>query len=159
MAIEMLAPACLSISVPCGVDLEVWSLDHRSPFQRSVRLSMPSFLSVLPEGEWWVSDRGALAINDHGRGEHLEGACCGMIQILQHARAEKMLVGEHVGQRVDGAARDTSGPDLLRPLIRRPLAELFLKLLDQGLPVGHAVGVGRVALVLGQLGKTYRLAQ
>src|SRR5215212_11798694 len=82
-----------------------------------------------------------------------------MIQVLQDARAKDMLIGEHVGQRVDGAARDAGGPDLLRPLMRGPLAELFLKLRDQGPPVGYAVGVGRVALVLGQLGTAYSLAQ
>src|SRR5215203_551129 len=82
-----------------------------------------------------------------------------MIQILQDARAEDMLVGEHVGQRVDGPARDTGGPDLLSPLVRRPLAELLLKIRDQSLPVAHTVGVGRVALVLGQLGTAYGLAK
>src|SRR5215210_735088 len=82
-----------------------------------------------------------------------------MIQVLENARAENMLVSEHVGERVDGAARDAGGPDLLRPLGRRPLAELFLELLDQSLPVGHSVGVGRVALVLGQLGTAHYLAQ
>src|SRR5215208_1041246 len=82
-----------------------------------------------------------------------------MSQVPQHARAEEVLVGEHVGQRVDWAARDAGGPDLLSPLVSGPLAELFLKLSDQCLPVGHTVGVGRVALVLGQLGTVYGFAQ
>src|SRR5215208_7757881 len=60
---------------------------------------------------------------------------------------------------VDWAARDAGGPDLLSPLVSGPLAELFLKLSDQCLPVGHTVGVGRVALVLGQLGTVYGFAQ
>src|SRR5215217_7209845 len=82
-----------------------------------------------------------------------------MIQVPQHTRAEEVLVSEHVGQRVDGAARDTGGPDLLGPLVSGPLAELFLQLRDQGYAVGHTVGVGRVALVIGQLGTAYSLAQ
>src|SRR5215212_9479137 len=32
MAVEMLVPVRLSMSVPYGIDLEVWSLDHGSPF-------------------------------------------------------------------------------------------------------------------------------
>src|SRR5215211_1899182 len=82
-----------------------------------------------------------------------------MIQVPQHARAEEVLVGEHVGQRVDWATRDTGRPELLGPLVRGPLAELSLKLRDQSLPVGHAVGVGREPLVLGQLGTADDLAQ
>src|SRR5215210_1597018 len=82
-----------------------------------------------------------------------------MIQVPQHARSEEVLVGEHVGQRVDRAPRDAGGPNLLSPLVSGPLAELFLKLRDQGLPIGHAVGIGRIALVLGQLGTAYCLAQ
>src|SRR5919112_3037310 len=82
-----------------------------------------------------------------------------MIQVPQHARAEEVLVGEHIGQRVDWTTRDTCGPEFLGPLVCGPLAELSLKLRDQSLPVGHAVGVGREPLVLGQLGTAYYLAQ
>src|SRR5215204_5487422 len=82
-----------------------------------------------------------------------------MIQILQDIGAQDMLVRKHVGERVDGSARDAGGPDLLGPLVSGPLAELFLQPRDQGLPVAHPVGVGRVALVLGQLGTAYGFAQ
>src|SRR5215211_5496132 len=82
-----------------------------------------------------------------------------MIQILQDIGAQDMLVRKDVGERVDGSARDAGGSDLLGPLVSGPLAELFLQLRDQGLPVAHPVGVGRVALVLGQLGTAYGFAQ
>src|SRR5215212_6068761 len=159
MAIEMLAPARLSISVPCSVHLEVWSLDHGSPFRRSVRLSLPSFLNVLPEGGWRIPDREALPINDHRRGEHLEGSGRRVVQFLKDPGAEDVFVGEDVCERVDGSARDAAGTHLLRPLLSGPLAKLFLKLCDQSFAVGHAVGVGREAPVLGQRGTAYSFAQ
>src|SRR5215210_7294517 len=70
-----------------------------------------------------------------------------------------MFVGEHVDQRVYGTAGNAGGPDLLGPLVRSPFGELFSQLRDQGLTVGHAIGVGRVALVLGQLGTAYGFAK
>jgi hypothetical protein len=82
MAVEMLVPARLSMGVPHGIDLEVWSHEHGAPFQCSLRLSLPAFLGVLPEDGWRVPDREALPINDHGRGDHLEGSGRGMIQVL-----------------------------------------------------------------------------
>src|SRR5215213_2332443 len=105
------------------------------------------------------ADGQAFAIDEDRRSEHPEGACRGMIQVLQDARPEEVLVREHVGQRIYGPARDAGGPDLLGPLVRSPFGELFLQLRDQGLAVGHAIRVGRVALVLGQLGTAYGLAE
>src|ERR671912_239277 len=70
-----------------------------------------------------------------------------------------MFIRKDVGERVDGPARNTGSPDLLGPLVRTPLAELLLQLRDQSLPVTHTAGVGRVALILGQLGTAYSSAQ
>src|SRR5687767_4041935 len=82
-----------------------------------------------------------------------------MIQVPQHARTEEVLVSEHICQRVDGAARDTCDPELLSPLVRGTLAELFLQLRDQSLSVGHAVRVCGEPFVLDQLGTAYYFAQ
>src|SRR5215211_3613682 len=70
-----------------------------------------------------------------------------------------MLVRKDVGERVDRSAGNAGSPDLLGPLVSRPLAELLLQLRDQSLPVAHTVGVGRVALILGQLRTAYSSAQ
>src|SRR5215211_2786033 len=46
------------------------------------------FVRVLAEGRWWAADGQAFAVDEDRRGEHFEVSGRGMIQVLQHARAE-----------------------------------------------------------------------
>ena len=46
------------------------------------------FVRVLAESRWWAADGQAFTVDEDRRGEHFEVSGRGMIQVLQHARAE-----------------------------------------------------------------------
>jgi hypothetical protein len=64
------------------------------------------FVGVLAEGWWGAADGETFAVHEDRGGDHPEGTGRGMVQALQDPRGPDVLVGEHIGEGVDGAARD-----------------------------------------------------